>query len=314
MLDTRRLRIFDEVARRGSFAAAAGALHLSHSAVSQQMAVLERSVGLALFERRARGVELTEAGRVLLAHAEKVLDHLADAEAELQAVSGRRGGRIRFGCFPTATIAFGARLSDAFRARYPEIDFQYVDGEPYQSLARLRQRELDLALVFDFDRWPAGMNYDGVQVCAEGEVTYVELFDDPFSLVMPPTHRLARMTVVQLDELRDELILGYGPWGPDLQHLCHELGFEPRFDASYHSGEFDSFAAFVALGRGVTVMPGLALRTRSRTGVVVRPLSPAPTRHVKLAHRVNAHLSPAVEGMIEMVASEVLSSPFQAHR
>lgn len=311
MLDTRRLRIFREVTRRGSFAAAANALFLSHSAVSQQMAALERTLGLTLFERRARGVELTQAAQTLLVHAETVLDRLADAEAELQAVAGRRGGGVRFGCFPTATLAFVARLSEAFRNRYPEVDFQYVDGEPFESLARLRQRELDLALVFDFDRWPAGMNYDAVLVCPDSEVDYIELFDDPFCLVLPTTHRLAGHETVELAELRDELVLGYGPWGADLQHLCLELGFEPRFDASYHTAEFDSFEAFVALGRGVTLMPALAL-ARSRADVAVRPLDPAPTRHVKLAHRLNAHLSPAVEAMVEMIKAEVGSASFRA--
>lgn len=277
------------------------------------MAVLERTVGLALFERSARGVELTEAGRVLLVHAESVLDRLADAEAALQAVAGRRGGRLRFGCFPTATLAFGARLSEAFRARYPEIDFQHVDGEPFQSLARLLERELDLALVFDFDRWPAGRDYDAVLVCPDDAVAYIELFDDPFFLVLPPTHRLAGRKTVELAELRDELVLGFGPWGPDLQHLCLELGFEPRFDVSYHTADFDSFEAFVALGRGVTLMPGLALGTRRRTGVAVRPLHPTPTRHVKLAHRLNAELSPAVEAMVEMIGAEVGSPTFRDH-
>ncbi|MDQ3672168.1 MAG: LysR substrate-binding domain-containing protein [Actinomycetota bacterium] len=251
-----------------------------------------------------------EAGRVLLGHAETVLDRLADAEAELQAVADRRGGRLRFGCFPTATLAFGARLSEAFRARYPDIDFQYIDGEPFQSLLRLRQRELEL--IFDFDRWPAGVDYDAVLVCPDDDVAYIDLFDDPFFLVLPPSHRLGRRRTVQLAELRDELILGYGPWGSDLEHLCAELGFEPRFDASYHTADFDSFEAFVALGRGVTLMPGLALETRSRTGIAVRPLQPTPTRHVKLAHRLNAHLSPGVEAMIEMIAAEVRSPAFRA--
>ncbi|MBA3432873.1 MAG: LysR family transcriptional regulator [Actinobacteria bacterium] len=311
MLDTRRLQIFREVARCGSFAAAADALYLSHSAVSQQMAMLERTLGLRLFDRGARGVELTESGHVLLVHADAVLDRVADAEAELEAVAGRRGGRLRFGSFPTATLVFAARICENFRARYPEIDFQFVEGEPFQSLARIERRELDLALVFDLDRWPAGMSYDAVLVCGDEGIDYTELFDDPFFVVLPPSHRLASRSAVELGELEGELILGYGPWGSDLQHLARAEGFEPRFDPSYHSAEFNSFEAFVKLGRGVTLMPGLAL-TRERPGITARRLRPAPVRHVKIACRRGAHRSPAVEAMVEMIAAEVGSASFRS--
>src|SRR3954467_1840466 len=100
MLDVRRLRVLREVATRGSFSAAADALHFTQSAVSQQIAALEREAGTTLVERNARGVRLTEAGEILVRHADAILARLADAEAELEALTDLRGGRLRLAAFP----------------------------------------------------------------------------------------------------------------------------------------------------------------------------------------------------------------------
>src|SRR5919112_2842785 len=113
MLDVRRLRVLREVAARGSFSAAAEALAYTQSAVSQQIAALEREAGTTLVERNARGVRLTDAGRALVAHADVILTRLADAEAELEAIAGARGGRVRIRLFPSAGAA------DPPRARGP---------------------------------------------------------------------------------------------------------------------------------------------------------------------------------------------------
>src|SRR4051794_33034106 len=102
MLDVRRLRVLREVAAKGSFSAAAETLSYTQSAVSQQIAALEREAGTRLVERNARGVRLTDAGRALVAHTEVILARLADAEAELEAIAGLRGGRLRLVSFPSA--------------------------------------------------------------------------------------------------------------------------------------------------------------------------------------------------------------------
>src|SRR4051795_9246241 len=109
MLDVRRLRVLREVASRGSFSAAADALHFTQSAVSQQIAALEREAGMPLVERNARGVRLTNAGEVLVRHTDVILARLADAEAELEALAGLRGGRVRLGCVPSARAAVAPR-------------------------------------------------------------------------------------------------------------------------------------------------------------------------------------------------------------
>src|ERR671917_2283101 len=122
MLDVRRMRVLREVAARGSFSAAADSLAYTQSAVSQQIAALEKEAGTTLVERNARGVRLTDAGRALVAHAEAILNRLADAEAELEAIAGMRGGRLRMVSFPTAGATLAPRAIGRFRERYPGVD------------------------------------------------------------------------------------------------------------------------------------------------------------------------------------------------
>ncbi len=308
MLDATHLRTLHAVARSGSFASAAKALSLTPSAVSQQMATLERACGTGLFEREARGTRLTHAGERLLVHAESVLAQLSDAERELAAIAGGRGGLLRFGSFPTATAAFGAAAMQLFRSRYPSIATQYADGEPYESLRRLAARELDLALVFELDSWPIGSAYDGSLVGLDDECEYVRLFDDPFFLVTSRGHRLAGTGVVRLEELAGEPMLGGPPWEPELRRLCEAAGFEPRFDASCETPDFWSLQALVSAGLGLTVIPALAL-TSLRADVAVQRLEPAPVRHVSVAIPRHAYRSPAVAAMLDIVRSTSVDLP-----
>src|SRR3712207_2791508 len=103
MLDVKRLRILREVSQRGSFSAAADALYLSQSAVSQQIATLEREVGMKLLDRTREGPKLTDAGRVLVSHADAAIARLEEAERELAAIAGLEGGELRLASFPSAS-------------------------------------------------------------------------------------------------------------------------------------------------------------------------------------------------------------------
>src|SRR4051794_9451049 len=149
MLDVRRLRVLREVAARGSFSAAADALHFTQSAVSQQIAALEREAGMPLVERNARGVRLTEAGEALVRHTDVILARLADAEAELEAIAGLRGGRVRLASFPSAGATIAPRAIASFRERHPDVDVSLVMAEPQEGIEKLRAGEVDIALLID---------------------------------------------------------------------------------------------------------------------------------------------------------------------
>src|ERR671920_843780 len=148
MLDVRRMRVLREVAQRGSFSAAADALAYTQSAVSQQIAALEREAGIRLVDRNARGVRLTDAGRALVDHADAILARLADAEAELEAIAGLRGGRRRLASFESAGATLMPLAIAQFSARHPGVELSLSLAEPEDSVPQLRSGELDVALTF----------------------------------------------------------------------------------------------------------------------------------------------------------------------
>ena len=130
MLDVRRMRVLREVALRGSFSAAAESLSFTQSAVSQQIAALEREAGAVLVERSARGVRLTDAGEAVVRHAEGILAKLAEAEAELEAIAGLRGGRLRMAAFESAAATIMPIAISAFAEQHPAVELSMSLLEP----------------------------------------------------------------------------------------------------------------------------------------------------------------------------------------
>jgi len=293
-----------EVARCGSFSAAAEAMCFTPSAVSQQMSALARDTRVVLFERTPHGMRLTESAEALVAHAHAVFARLGDAQAELEAIAGGIGGRVRFGSFPTATMAFGARAMQVFRDRCPTVELCFADGEPYESVTRLKERVLDLVVLFDFDHWTAATDYDGRTVCDDRDIECIELFDDPFYVVMAQEHRLAGQARLQLSDLAGERVVGSpsecSPWGLDLHQLCARAQVQPEFESCYRTPDFGALQAIVATGRGITLVPELAL-TAAYPGVVARPLDSGPVRHVRLAMLAGLDQSPACSAMAGVV-------------
>src|SRR3954447_20441185 len=179
MLDVRRLRVLREVAVRGSFSAAADSLSFTQSAISQQIAALERETGTTLVQRNARGIRLTETGEALVRHAEAILARIGEAEAELEAIAGLRGGRLRMAAFESAAASLMPLAIAAFRAAHPGVELSLSMLEPEHSEPLLKSGELDLILGFDSR--------------VRGEVDGVQrhhLLSDPMFLVLPADHPL----------------------------------------------------------------------------------------------------------------------------
>ena len=300
MLDVRRLEMLLEVARTGSFAAAAESLSFTPSAVSQQMCALERATKVVLFSRSARGVTLTAAGRSLRLHAEAVTRRLAEAEAELEVMGGVSDARLRFGSFTSATGAFAAEAYSIFRDRYPEAEVCFSDGEPYENLALLSEKRLELAVIFELDDWPSNMDYRGTNTCRDTEFECVPLFDDPYLLVLPADHPLAAEETVALAQLTGERVLASTPWERTLRRICAEADVEPELDLSCQGTGFEALQALVSIGHGLSFMPGLSLGWL-REGLVARPVERAPMRHVKVAVRTAAYRSSASQAMLEIL-------------
>jgi molybdate transport repressor ModE-like protein len=293
MLDVKRLRILREVARAGSFSAAADALYLSQSAVSQQVATLEREVGMQLLERTREGPKLTEAGRVLVGHADAAIARLEEAERELAAIAGLEGGELRLASFPTASATVLTEAVSIFHRRHPKVRLAVADAEPEQSLPELRRGEIDIALTFDYPSVPA---------ISERDVERTLLLSESMYLCLPSDHPLAAREVVPLTELAEEVWLcGSLPstCGEVVMAACRAAGFEPR--VGFESDDYNVMQGFIAAGLGYTLLPELALPTL-RSDLVVRATDPpAPQRRVWAATRAQGSRSAATEAMLKIL-------------
>ncbi|SDM66829.1 LysR family transcriptional regulator [Nonomuraea jiangxiensis] len=271
-LDTATLRLFDEVARGGSFTAAAELLGYTQSAVSRRVAALERAAGGPLFERLARGVRLTPAGAALHRHAVAVLDRLERAGEELAAIHGGRGGTLRVGSFATANVDLVPGTLRRFAARRPDVGLRVVEGLSGALMDRLRAGALDVAVISDY---PAGLPAEGART--------VPLLADRLLVALPGDHRLAAADDVDLRDLAGESWIEAAPRGQPtlLVTACAAAGFTPR--TGLRVAEWTGKFGFVAAGLGVTLVPELAARAVP-PGLVLRPLrGMVPVRRVYAA-------------------------------
>ncbi len=292
MLNVNRLRVLREVANRRSFSAAAEALSYTQSAVSQQIATLESETKTTLIERRSRGLRLTAAGELLVEHTEGIIARLEAAEADLQAIAGVRGGRLRIASFPTAGATLMPVAIATFRKRFPEVELTLAEGEPQDMAPRVEAGEFDLALLFEFKRpgRPHGP-----------DLRRVELFEDPMYLALPQAHPLAVATVLRLADLRDQAWVQTSADSPCARHVvrsCHAAGFEPN--VAFESDDYQTVQGLVGAGVGVALIPELAL-AHVREDIAIREISPrSPVRRVTVATPRDA-LTPAAEAMLAIL-------------
>src|SRR5215210_1034646 len=194
MLDVRRLRVLREVAAHGSFSAAAEVLAFTQPAVSRQIATLEAEAGTRLVDRSARGVRLTQAGELLVGHADAILDRLDAAESQLEALSQLKGGRLRVGAPATANATLIPLAVRAFDEEHPEVELRLDEAISSELIERLASGDLDIAIVDDPHRLPE----------LPGEVVLEHLMDDPLHLALPRDHPLAQADQVRLADLAGE--------------------------------------------------------------------------------------------------------------
>ena len=293
MLDVKRLRILREVAHQGSFSAAGEALYLSQSAVSQQIATLEREVGMQLLDRTREGPKLTDAGKVLVSHAEAAIARLDEAERELAAIAGLEGGELRLASFPSASATVLTDAVAGFHGRHPGVRLRIADAEPEDSLPRLRAGELDVALVFGYPSIPAE---------PERDLDRTLLFTESMHVALPKGHPLTEQRVVPLTELSDmEWLCGSRPssCGEVVIAACRNAGFEPRI--GFETDDYHVMQGFIAAGLGVTLLPDLALPTLRKDVVVRATDPPAPVRQVLAVSRPAGSRSPATEEMLSIL-------------
>jgi molybdate transport repressor ModE-like protein len=304
MLDVRRLKVLREVASRGSFSAAADELYLSQSAVSQQVAALEKEVGMALLERTREGPKLTDAGRALLVHAEAAIARLEEAEHELAAIAGLEGGELRLASFPSASVTILTEALSRFAHNHPKVTLTATEHEPEESLQMLKAAEIDLAIVFD---------YPVLAAAADRDVDRVLLLTESMHLALPRNHPKASAEPVGLVDFSDEAWLcGVRPssCGQAIVEACRDAGFEPRI--AFESEEYQVLQGYVAAGLGVTLLPDMVLPTLHPDLVVVQTEPEAPKRRVWAAVRAKGARSVATEAMLGILRE--VSAEFEAEQ
>jgi DNA-binding transcriptional LysR family regulator len=293
MLDVRRLRLLRELHVRGTITAAAEALAYTPSAVSQQLATLEREAGVRLLERHGRRLRLTDAGRGLVEHADAVIARLELAEAELAAAAGHEvTGRVRIAAFQTAASGLVMPLLSSLPAQYPKLRLELAEMEAEEALELLPRGEVDIAVAEEYDYAPRER---------DPSLAFRDVCRDPLVLVLPADHPrcAADPETVPLAALRDE------PWAAprlgtafddSLVRACRALGgFEP--DRRHRSNDLAVLEQLVAAGEAVSLLPSLG-RPGRIPGVAVRRCAEAPLdRRIFLAVRRGSTGRPALQAV-----------------
>jgi DNA-binding transcriptional LysR family regulator len=292
MHDLRLLNVLREVALRGSFSAAAESLAYTQPAISQQIARLEKHVGVKLIEREPRGVRLTPAGEVLVRHTERVMAQLAAADEELQEVAAQARGRIRIGSFATAAGTIVPRAVAAFRPLRPAIEVEISLLDPHESIPAVRRGDLEIAITEE-GGFETEVDTDGLQI--------EHLLDDHMWVSLPVDHPLATRPTVDLTDLRDEdwmfaCLSGTCADSNVVLRACRDAGFQPRI--AYQSDDYFAIQGLVASGMGVALIPGLGLAS-TRDDVAVRPVKGRPPHRRVAAVTASEPTGGAIPTMLE---------------
>jgi DNA-binding transcriptional LysR family regulator len=296
LLDLRRLRLLHELHARKTIAAVAEALRYTPSAVSQQLAVLEREAGVPLLEPAGRGVRLTDAGLVLVDHARVLLERADLAEAELAAANGEITGRVRIASFQSVGFHIAIPAIRALEQQAPSLRCELIEAEPEESLPALALGDVDLVLADEWQHHP---------LARPPGVAREDLCRDPVRVVLPAAHPVTRRHkhAIPLAALAGEpWTTGHpgSPWEEIVRRTCRELGaFDP--DIRHRTNDSVLTLALVAAGQAVTLLPQL-VRPDAHPGVAVRDVADGlPSRSILAATRAADATRPSVRALLAAV-------------
>lgn len=282
MLDLRRLQILSALDATGTMTAAAEALFMTTSAVSQQMALLEKEAGVPLLARSGRRVRLTEAGLVLVRHAQQISAAAEAAETSMKRFRTDVAGVVALSAFPSFASTILPQALRTLSASFPELRVTVSDLEPFQSMAELRAGRIDLAVIDDLHPVPT-----------EGMVRS-ELYEDELVLCMPASSKSLPPGPVRIGTLKN------ANWVMDVRQsvfeifvrkMCLAEGFEPKVVAN--CSNLAVTLAMVEAGVGVAVLSGTQV-TRHSFDIETRSMTPTPSRRVLLTYRTSSQDSPLV--------------------
>ena len=291
-IDLRRLTVLRELQRRGSVARTAEALHLTPSAVSQQLTALARDLGVPLTERDGRGVRLTGQARVLLDHADVIAAQLERARADLAAYEEGGRGTVTVGCFSSGILGLLPAALRALRERLPRVRVDVVEAEPPDLFTALDGGQVDVAVAVDFSAAPPH---------TDRRYTREDLLTDVLDVALPPDHPLAGRAEVPLRELAtDTWIVGsaLSCCGAVTRSVCAAAGFTPEI--RHDVNDWAALAGLVEAGQGVALVPRLVRSLYAPRALALRPAEgEPPSRNVFAAVRAGAEGDPVLGAVRE---------------
>ncbi|MCX5271414.1 LysR family transcriptional regulator [Streptomyces virginiae] len=285
--DIKKLRILRTLAEQGTVTRAAETLHMTPSAVSQQLTNLARQLGVVLLEAEGRRVRLTDAAHLVLRHTEAVFAQLERADAELAGYLAGDTGEVRVGAFSTAVPALVVPAVAALRRTHPGVEVRVRETEAAEAYELLSAGGVDLALSLTAH----------APTARDPRFTRVALLEDPLDVALPPDHPLATAPDLRLADLSGDpwIYGGSGPWSEIARSACEAAGFVP--EQAHSASGWTAILAMVEAGMGVALVPRMVSSRAS--GVAVRVLSrDRPTRHVLAAVRRGAESAPALSHVL----------------
>ena len=290
-IDLRRLRVLRMLEQRGTVSAAAAALHLTPSAVSQQIAGLARETGVQLLEKRGRGVRLTSRARLLLEHAAVIEQQLQAARADLASWDAGQAGQVSIASLSTGISAIVAPALKSLCHSHPGLSLTVGESEPPELFTMLDLGDVDVAVTVHHRPSPPS---------TDPRYHRVDLLVDPLDAVLPAGHPLADPAGVRLIDLAGERWVAGYPGGSCAQltdAVCTNAGFTA--DVRHHVGDWVALGALVAAGAGVALVPRLA-QPLPVDGLAVVPVLGSPaSRHFYAAVRAGSQDDPAIALVLE---------------
>jgi len=280
---------FVAVADRRHFTQAAADMHVAQPSLSKQLAALEAELGAPLFNRARGNITLTEAGRLLLPLARRILADVESARASIQELVSLERGRVRLGATPSLATSLVPHALRVFRDQHPGVRLVLEQTGSRDLVARLAEGALDLALII------LPLHTD------DPDLYTVPVRTEPLVVALPPEHPLARRESLQVTDLRDEPLVMFRE-GYDLREVtlaaCRSAGFEPVF--AVEGGEMDAILRLVAAGLGVAIVPAMVAEPLDDIRRV--PLrAPGLARTIAIAHRNDVALSNAANELRDLI-------------
>lgn len=286
-MDIQQLKYFKTTAELGHITKASAALSISQSALSRSIANLEREVGVPLFTRKNRKIELNQFGRVILYRTNNILSELIQGEREISEMLEPNRGNISFGFLHTLATSHIPEIITQFQQRFPNIDLQLKQGASHQISYLISKEEIDLALLSPIN--------------LEKSVVWHKLWEEAMYLVVPKTHPLSQRQSIAVRELQGEnfIMLKEGFSIREIsERLFKNAGVTPHI--TFEGEELNTVAGLVAANLGISIMPEISeIKTN---GLVSIPLEDDYSyREIGLSWKDGHYLSPATRRFQEFL-------------